>query len=893
MTAAAASPRPPRPECPPFNGLPDFPALRELQGRPQWVVWDYVWNEKRGIYDKPPKSAKPGRSGKSNDPSTWAPYELAERRAKAERLAGVGFVLVKGDIYGIDLDDCRDPMTGKFQAWARHLVDLAETYMEVSPSGCGLRLFVRGEIEARAQHAAQVELYSDGRYLTVTGNHVEGTPTEIREAPRTVEYLIERADQFQAAMRDAAEKTRENERKRQEQARQANPQRTMPAPAAKVQQTQRDGGTGPDPFWSNVNSRALASLHAWVPTLFPGAQQNGGGVWRVTSRDLGRDREEDLSLSPQGIKDFGEHDMGDPNDGKRTPISLVIEHGGAGDAKAAAHWLCQQMGARPEDLGWRGARRAVRDELTVINGGNATPTGPSEEKPSRPARPERTAIPHQGVMVPVERDRLEIAKKLDAAPEFPVETLPDLMRGAVEALAEHVQAPRSLCAHSVVSATMLVTQGLADIEVGPIGSNIPLSLFMLAVAVSGERKSACDNLALRAVSEHEERLRQDYEEASKIHRAAKAAHDAEKRNIERNTKIGAEERRSQLMNLQEPAAPLLPVMRAKEPNLEGLMNLLANGQASVGIFTSEGGQFLGGHGMGEEARTRNITGLSELWDSGSAQRVRSKETTFLQGRRVGISLAAQPKVASSLLSDELAKDQGFVGRFLITMPDSTIGQRQIRETGAMQDDRLRAFHRQCRQVLSIALPLRDGSRNEVSPPTLRLSPEAWEVWKGLAQSIEDECGPEGMWLPVRSAALKMAENVARIAGILTVFADPQQATRRGGVVSGEAMAAAAAIGLFYLKEAVRLTGHSILDPETRALKELADWLISEKVGIGKLVNPGFIQRRAPNHLRADAATTQAQVRKLVEFGALELVGKAEVEGRTVREAYRVTGEEVG
>lgn len=347
----------------------------------------------------------------------------------------------------------------------------------------------------------------------------------------------------------------------------------------------------------------------------------------------------------------------------------------------------------------------------------------------------------------------------------------------------------------------------------------------------------------------------------------------------------------ELMELREPEAPLLPVMRAKEPNLEGLLNLLTHGHASVGIFTSEGGQYLGGHGMGEDARTRNITGLSELWDSGSAQRIRAKETAFLHGRRVGISLAAQPKIASSLLCDELARDQGFVGRFLITMPESTIGTRQIKESRPLSDPRLQAFHRRSRILLEAPLPLRDGRRSEVDPPALRLSPEAWEVWRALAQSIEDDCRQDGMWMPVRSAALKMAENVARIAGILTVFEDANAASARGGTVSGETMAAAAAIGMFYLREALRLTGHSALDPETRALQEMAEWLMSEKIGIGQLINSTAIQRLAPNHLRTDAATTQARIRKLVEFGVLEYVGRAEIDGKAVREAYRVAGEE--
>ncbi|MCC0808059.1 DUF3987 domain-containing protein [Methylobacterium sp. W2] len=490
----------------------------------------------------------------------------------------------------------------------------------------------------------------------------------------------------------------------------------------------------------------------------------------------------------------------------------------------------------------------------------------------------------------VDRDHLEIAPALSAETVFPVHALPPLMKSAVEALEEHIQAPRSMCAHSVLSAAMLSCQGLADVEVQGLPTPRPLSLFMLVVAVSGERKSACDDLALLAVSKHEAQLRAEWDEEAREYKATDAAYQAEKKKIERDGKITHEERLSHLRDLAEPVAPLIPVIRAKEANLEGLLNVLQHGRASIGIFTSEGGQFLGGHGMGDDAKTRTITGLSELWDSGSAQRVRSREHCFLNGRRVGISLAAQPKVASSLLSDELAKDQGFVGRFLVAMPDSTIGKRQIRGSDPLGDHRLMGFHRRCGQILRSPLPLRDGARNELQPPTIGLDDEAWHVWQAMAQAIEDGCKPGGPWIPVRSAALKMAENVARIAGILAVFEDPTIIRSRGDI-SGDVMAAAAAIGMFYLQEALRLTGHAILDPEIRAQNELAEWLTTDKdFGPGKLISPSIIQKRAPNHLRTNAATVRTRIEALVSFGRLEPAGRNEIGGQAYRETYRITAE---
>jgi len=112
-------------------------------------------------------------------------------------------------------------------------------------------------------------------------------------------------------------------------------------------------------FFRQANDLALRNTGAWVPAVFGGAAhfQTGTGAWRISSKELGRNLEEDLSIAPTGIVDFGVHDMGDARQGKRTPVDIVIEHGGAPDAKAAAFWLCEQIGVKPEAVGWQEAER--------------------------------------------------------------------------------------------------------------------------------------------------------------------------------------------------------------------------------------------------------------------------------------------------------------------------------------------------------------------------------------------------------------------------------------------------------------------------------------------------------------------------------------------------------
>ena len=121
-----------------------------------------------------------------------------------------------------------------------------------------------------------------------------------------------------------------------------------------------------------------------------------------------------------------------------------------------------------------------------------------------------------------------------------------------------------------------------------------------------------------------------------------------------------------------PVPPLEPLLTCPEPTYEGLCKLFAAGQPSLGIFTTEGGQFIGGHGMSEDNKLKTASGLSDLWDGNPIRRVRSGDgATMLPGRRLSTHLMAQPGVADILFRDSLLADQGLLSRLLVTAPDST------------------------------------------------------------------------------------------------------------------------------------------------------------------------------------------------------------------------------
>ena len=149
-------------------------ALRQL---PQWVVWRIIVRD--GKPTKCPMDAKTGGPADSTDPATWATFEQAMAAwQQSGQYAGVGFVFTnQAGFCGVDLDDSVDPATGELKPWGRQIVEQLNSYTEISPSGGGVKVFIRatkpGNRCRKAYHDGEVEIYDSGRFFTVTGRRMD------------------------------------------------------------------------------------------------------------------------------------------------------------------------------------------------------------------------------------------------------------------------------------------------------------------------------------------------------------------------------------------------------------------------------------------------------------------------------------------------------------------------------------------------------------------------------------------------------------------------------------------------------------------------------------------------------------------------------------------------
>jgi len=135
-------------------------------------------------------------------------------RASADRFDGVGLVLTEVDPYvALDFDHCRCPALDGVDADIAGGLDMVDpvvaghlkkinSYTEVSPSGKGVRAFVRGTLPVKGKKKGPFEAYRSARYVTVTGHRIDGFP-------KTIEARQTELDAFCASVFGDEPKSRE------------------------------------------------------------------------------------------------------------------------------------------------------------------------------------------------------------------------------------------------------------------------------------------------------------------------------------------------------------------------------------------------------------------------------------------------------------------------------------------------------------------------------------------------------------------------------------------------------------------------------------------------------------------------------------------------------------
>lgn len=376
---------------------------------------------------------------------------------------------------------------------------------------------------------------------------------------------------------------------------------------------------------------------------------------------------------------------------------------------------------------------------------------------------------------------------------YPVDALGQLMGPAVERMSDVIGVPCAMAAQSVLASAALVSQTHANVHLD--GRVYPLSLYLLTVALSGDRKSAVDQLALTAAREWERRQWSLYAQRLKAYRAAL-------------------HKKAETQGLPEPMPPRLI---SAEPTIEALIKNLCLGLPSMGLFNDEGGQFLGGSTMSKENQLKAITTLSSLWDGSPIDRARAMPGESLRAydRRLSLHLMLQPYLANQLLTDRMINGQGILGRCLISWPERLVGRRLYKAVDLTRDARIQRYQARISTLLEKPWPLhKDGSLN---PAQLELTPNARTAWIDIHDTIECQSGEFGELAGIQSVAGKAAANVLRIAGVLAVIED-------ANVIDEAHIQRASTLMDYYLAEIQRLTEQEPINTVREEADRLLRWL---------------------------------------------------------------------
>lgn len=160
----------------------------DLRAGEFFVNWNWEWKETK--WDKPLYNPASGRRAKTNDPTTWNDFDTVYRAYQDGKFDGVGRVFSKTDPYtGIDLDKCWDAFLDEPEQWAREAIDLLDSYAEKSPSGGGIKVWVKGKLPPGGRRTGNIEMYDSGRYFTLTGHILNGTYPSVGERQDQLEEL--------------------------------------------------------------------------------------------------------------------------------------------------------------------------------------------------------------------------------------------------------------------------------------------------------------------------------------------------------------------------------------------------------------------------------------------------------------------------------------------------------------------------------------------------------------------------------------------------------------------------------------------------------------------------------------------------------------------------------
>ena len=430
---------------------------------------------------------------------------------------------------------------------------------------------------------------------------------------------------------------------------------------------------------------------------------------------------------------------------------------------------------------------------------------------------------------------------------IPYPRLPAIIRDAIWAVSSKTQAPLPLVTAAALAPIVSVSQGAINVspEAGQVS---PVCCSFLTVAESGERKTTVDNYFMAPIYDHERQNAENHRvvmlqyarevESWKVE--SKALQSLLSKQIKKSQPTEDVKARLTAHLQNEPSPPMKLQMLASDITPAALQYQLYSGGGSLLLHSAEGGIILGGQAL------QNLGLFNDAWDGIPIPVTRRHSESYtIYDARLSTSIMVQSPIFQKYLKthQEQARGSGFLARFFLACPQSTIG---TRVGHAMENYRelLEPYTQRLQQLLThYADKVASGDN---SRKTLTFSPDAQRYWGNVCENIERQMAAGRMYFPIRDFASKEGNKIARLAALLHYFAGDE-----GDVISVQTVESADHICNWYLNEALRLftpppvIPQFILDADQLWLR-LQEYFQDNN---GQRLSKTWLRQRCPNKLR--------------------------------------------
>jgi len=445
---------------------------------------------------------------------------------------------------------------------------------------------------------------------------------------------------------------------------------------------------------------------------------------------------------------------------------------------------------------------------------------------------------------------------------FPTNVLPTMVAEKVDYVSSRTVTPYDLPAMSALAVMSAATHYLINFE-REDGGTSPVSLNLIGLADSGERKTSVMAHFMEPIRDFERVAKERTAEALRKYRLDEKIFDAERRGllaeIAKRTKDGdpIDDLRAALAKQEKlrPIRPLEPRLHFQDFTPNALVESMGQCWPSAILMSDEASGIFLGRSFGD------MSVLNTLWGGDSTVRTRAKgHFTLKWPPRLTSLLMLQPGEFGRFMQKRgaIAHDIGFLARALISLPPTLMGRRFV----GLQKRHLvapTAFDSRVRELLEQTYEKIHAG--DFTQKTMTLSNAAHLAWLNFFNDVENRINMGGDLHSIKAFASKIGENAIRIAAILEFFSSGRLE------ISSESIAAGIVIAQYFLMHHQQLFNQTPVAPkfDTEILFEA---IVKRRMKTGvQFWSRNFLIHRLPTALRHHGRGVKA-LNELIACGRL-------------------------